>query len=79
MESSPKGKDLGVLVDGNLTVSQQCALAAQKATRVLGCTQSSVGSRSRGGFSPSAPLSSDPPAVLGPALGAPTAEGHGPA
>ena len=56
MGSSPKEKDLGGSVDGKQPVSWQRALAAQKATRVLGCTQSSVGSRARGGFSPSAPL-----------------------
>ena len=37
------------------------------------------GQQGEGGILPSAPLSGDPPAVLGPALGAPTAEGHGPA
>ena len=52
LESSPKEKGLGVLVGGKLTVSQQRALAAQKATGVLGCIQSSVGSRARGGDSP---------------------------
>ena len=47
LESSCVERDLGVLVDDRLTMSQQCALAAKKANGIVGCVRRSVASRTR--------------------------------
>ncbi|XP_064505691.1 triadin isoform X3 [Pseudopipra pipra] len=46
-EISPREKDLGLLVDRKLNVSWQCVLVVQKDNCILGCTKSSMTSRSR--------------------------------
>jgi len=47
LQSSSVERDLGVLVDDRLTMSQHCVLVAKKASDLLGCMKKSVVSRSR--------------------------------
>ena len=71
LESGSVEKDLGVLVDNKLTMSQQCALVANKANGILECIKRSVASRSRENPPPLLCPSETTFGVLCPVLGPP--------
>ena len=52
LESSLADKDLGILVDTKLTMSQQCALPAKKVKAILSCFRRSATSTLREGILP---------------------------